>query len=86
MSSDQTHSKALENRAQANLATLNEHKCPICQEELIFEMKDKHHDFSLGLVTVLQCLRLAEENGYVPKLPTEWWVQVHLCYEHSFRM
>ncbi len=44
-----------------------------CQEELVFAMKDNYHDFSIGLSTILQCIALAEKEGYVPKLPDEWW-------------
>jgi len=47
-----------------------------CDELLVFALKDKHHEFSLGLSTVLKCLSIAEKEGYVPKLPYEWWVDV----------
>lgn len=50
--------------------------CDSCLEELVFAMKDKHHEFSLGLSTVLHCLSIAEREGYVPKLPPEWWWDV----------
>ena len=35
-----------------------------------------HHAFSLDLETVLQCLRFAEAEGAIPKLPTAWWRKV----------
>jgi hypothetical protein len=36
-------------------------------------MKDKQHEFSIGLRTILYCLTIAEKEGYVPKLPADWW-------------
>lgn len=47
-----------------------------CNEELFFEMKDSNHEFSLGLSIVLNCLSIAEEEGFVPALPKEWWIQI----------
>ncbi|WP_161564878.1 hypothetical protein [Pseudomonas aeruginosa] len=44
-----------------------------CHDELIFALQDKHHAFSLGLSTVLQCLKMAEHEGVVPELPEGWW-------------
>ena len=48
-------------------------ECENCCEELVFAMRDKYHEFSLGLSVVLHCLAVAEKEGYVPKLPMEWW-------------
>ena len=53
-----------------------ENQCPNCDEPLVFALKDKYHEFSMGLSTVLQLLLVAEEQGYVPKLPDEWVIQV----------
>ncbi|MEM5767942.1 MAG: hypothetical protein AAGU32_06595 [Bacillota bacterium] len=47
-----------------------------CLEELVFAMQDNHHTFSMGLSTVLSCLAIAEKEGYVPKLPYEWWASL----------
>lgn len=47
-----------------------------CQEELLFAMRDQEHDFSLGLSVVLNCLSIAEEEGFVPQLPDGWWEQL----------
>lgn len=44
-----------------------------CPEELVFAMQDTKHAFSLGLTTVLECLDIAEREGYVPPLPDDWW-------------
>lgn len=46
------------------------------KEELVFALQDKNHSFSLGLTTVLTCLSIAEKEGYVPELPSEWWCKI----------
>ncbi len=43
------------------------------EEYLFFELQDKDHTFMLGLSTVLECLRFAEEKGEVPELSASWW-------------
>ncbi|MGM0285733.1 MULTISPECIES: hypothetical protein [unclassified Enterococcus] len=50
--------------------------CEECSEELFFKMKDNYHEFSLSLSVVLNCLFIAEKEGYVPQLPDAWWVQI----------
>lgn len=54
--------------------------CEDCLEELVFAMKDKHHDFSIGLSTILYCLAIAEKEGYVPKISPDWWERVRSYY------
>ncbi|MDR2819018.1 MAG: XRE family transcriptional regulator [Desulfovibrio sp.] len=51
-----------------------------CADPLLFAMQDNFHQFSMGLFTILQCLRVAEENGHVPHLPEDWWVQLAVRY------
>ncbi len=66
-----------ENRAlQTDPDKAEQVNCLDCNEELAFAMRDKHHEFSIGLRTVLQCLRLAEQEGNVPPLPIEWWNKI----------
>ncbi|QCZ44822.1 hypothetical protein [Levilactobacillus brevis] len=50
--------------------------CEDCEEELLFLMCDQEHEFSLGLSVVLNCLSIAEEEGFVPQLPNDWWGQL----------
>lgn len=49
---------------------------PCCLEELVFAMRDNYHPFSMGLSTVLSCLAIAEKEGYIPRLPYEWWASL----------
>ena len=53
--------------------------CESCLEELVFAMKDNHHKFSIGLHTILYCLAIAEKEGSVPRIPSQWWDEVR-CY------
>ncbi len=71
------HEDILQNRATQNKK--EGHKeviCESCGEELVFGMKDQHREFSLGLRSVLECLKIAEQEGCVPQLPAQWWADV----------
>ncbi len=71
------HTKILANRAD-NISGKAPHEgCANCEEELFFAMQDNEHNFSLGLRTVLHCLKLAESNGNIPPLPSKWWISVN---------
>ncbi len=50
--------------------------CDNCFEEYLFALKDNTHEFSIGLISILQCLAFAENEGAVPELPSEWWLEV----------
>lgn len=52
--------------------TANDH----VYEQLVFAMKDKTHNFTIGLDTIIECLKIAEDEGCVPKLPERWWNEV----------
>lgn len=70
-----------------NLATLDDNSPPAsgadlsCDEYMVFAMQDKHHRFSLGLGTVLECLHAAEKEGAVPELPPQWWLTLSGRYQ-----
>ena len=68
-----------ENRAHLQNGSESSQDCTefeCCGEELVFAMQDTKHKFSLGLSTVLECLMIAEKEGYVPPLAAEWWYQI----------
>jgi hypothetical protein len=77
------HDAILNNQAQFDQARepANENHCERCGEPLLFALQDKEHQFSMGITTVLQCLRLAEEKGFVPKLDMQWWFDVKANYQ-----
>ena len=85
------YNRILENRASVCESEATETVCPACDELLVFAMRDAQHEFSIGLITILECVALAEKRGHVPRLPQEWWNQ--LCtrfptlaraYQHIF--
>jgi len=47
-----------------------------CDGVLLFAMQDNHHTFTMDLVTILQCVKMAEEEGGIPELPEDWWQEV----------
>ncbi|MCR6969996.1 hypothetical protein NS834_26225, partial [Pseudomonas aeruginosa] len=67
------HDDILNNRAELLQEQNGDDSGSLCHDELIFALQDKHHAFSLGLSTVLQCLKMAEHEGVVPELPEGWW-------------
>ena len=55
-------------------------ECDRCDETLIFAMRDKYHEFSIGLTQILHCLAIAQQEGYVPELPDQWWNDINGRY------
>ena len=51
-----------------------------CSEALLFKMKDRDHEFALPLSVVLNCLWVAEKEGYVPELSNKWWIAAKNAY------
>lgn len=70
------HTAILDNRAELDGTPPLETGAECCNQHLVFALQDKHHRFSLGLETVLQCLRAAEQEGAVPALPDAWWLAI----------
>ncbi len=70
------------NRAEVKDA--EETLCESCCERVVFHLKDKDHEFSMGLSTVWQCLAFAVKNGDLPKLPRRWVSMVDDIYGTSF--
>ncbi len=80
------HGYILSNRADlsADGDAVTNNACDCCDDPLLFAMRDNYHDFSIGLFTILNCLKLAEREGVVPKLPDEWWIDLHNQYRLNF--
>ncbi|WP_281687535.1 hypothetical protein [Pseudomonas citronellolis] len=74
------HDQILQNRARLSKTDgeMVENDC--CSGAVIFALQDRHHQFSLGLETVLECLRFAEGSGALPALPDDWWNSVRGRY------
>ena len=58
--------------------------CDRCFEQVVFALKDKDHEFSIGLITVLECLEFAISQGELPKLPRSWCSDVEAALGVSF--
>ncbi len=58
--------------------------CDRCFEQVVFALKDKDHEFSIGLTTVLECLEFAISQGELPKLPRSWCSDVEAALSVSF--
>jgi hypothetical protein len=48
---------------------------------VFFALRDKNHEFSMNLVTVLKILYFAEHEGFVPELPKEWKTKIDQRYD-----
>lgn len=49
-------------------------------ELLIFHLKVKDIESTMGLSDVLACLKFAESEGLVPEIPGDWWGRMHAFY------
>lgn len=60
------------NDHRANLESAEEIACENCCEAVIFHLRDKENEFTVGLSTVLECLMFAIESGDLPKISHGW--------------
>jgi hypothetical protein len=74
------HGERLNNRAYRTDEPPQEGNGQCCDNHLLFAMRDNHHEFTLGITTILECLFSAADHGAVPELPDEWWLQVMRHY------
>ena len=75
------HRERIANRARLSGDVQDNRTSDCCYNHLLFALKDKHHEFTLGLETVLSCLYAAEKQGVVPPLPVEWWNTIENAYK-----
>ena len=68
------------NDRRVSLEEAEEMVCNRCDERVIFHLRDKDHEFTMGLSTVLECLMFAVEQGDLPKLPLSWCTDVDYAY------
>ena len=48
--------------------------------DYIEDLIERENTFTMGLGDLLDCLRFAEKEGEVPKLPAEWWGRIWSMY------
>ena len=70
-----------ENRAKLNAPKADINNCDNCDNPVVFALKDNYHTFSLDLITVLKCLKMAEQENVIPELPGEWWNTIKITYK-----
>ncbi len=59
--------------------------CDNCFEHMVFMLRDsKQNEFSVGLITILQCLTYAVSTGDLPKLPLSWLANIDNVYGTAF--
>ena len=75
------HWARINNRAQWTNEPPQTSYCDSCSNHLLFAMRDYHHEFTLGITTLLECLMAAEDQGAVPVLPNDWWNAVISHYK-----
>lgn len=52
-----------------------------CSDPCLFHLRDSTHEFTVGLLDMLKCLKYAETNGYVPAIDNAWWNDVRTRFE-----
>lgn len=50
------------------------------EEVLLFHLRDSNHEFMIGLFDILECIEFAENSGFLPKIPLQWWLDVKTQY------
>lgn len=50
-------------------------------DPVLFEIPAKGQYFTIGVTDMLHCLKFAEDEGYVPKLPENWWADTAQKYD-----
>lgn len=74
-----------ENRATLDINPPAAEQADLSQDDyMVFAMQDKHHQFTLGLSTILECLHAAEQEGAVPALPESWWLALSTRYNLDY--
>lgn len=59
--------------------------CDNCFEHMVFFLRDsQNREFSLGLMTVLECVAFAISKGELPKLPNSWLYDIDHVYGTDF--
>ncbi len=53
---------------------------PDCEETVWFHMSVGDNEFRMGLGNMLECLMFAEDCGFIPNLPWDWWSKLPESY------
>lgn len=47
---------------------------------LYFHLNTSTDQITIGLSSVLECLKFAESEEYIPELPLPWWINLYGIY------
>ena len=47
---------------------------------LYFHLNTSTDQITIGLSSILQCLKFAESEEYIPELPLPWWINLYGIY------
>ncbi len=71
--------KTFENRA--NIKSYAEPECDNCGLPLVFALETATGgQFSVDIRSILQCLKIAEDEGFTPSIDVEWWNSIRNHY------
>jgi hypothetical protein len=54
--------------------------CDYCESRIMFELNNGEDSYALSMVSVLTCLKIAENNGAIPKIDAKWWKSLQPHY------
>ena len=79
-------SDTFNNRAKyTNEHECKTHNCEFCSEPIVFALaSEKGESFSVGLTTILNCLKIAQEQGHIPKIAPSFWMQMANSYNIEY--
>ncbi|MCL1999723.1 MAG: hypothetical protein FWG65_13270 [Turicibacter sp.] len=75
-----------EKRAEFTPNSQTQQECEICDEPIIFALATKNgENFSVGLTTILKCLKTAENEFHIPPIDSEFWLAIRNDYKLDLR-
>ena len=56
--------------------------CDHCNNPLVFELSNDADQYAVNIETILKCLELAEQQGAIPKINSDWWTKISRRYNN----
>lgn len=54
--------------------------CDHCDNPLVFELSNGVDQYAVSIEAILKCLEIAEQQGAVPKIGSDWWLHIKRNY------
>ena len=60
--------------------------CECCYDRIVFALSSNDAHFTVGISTILECLSVAEKEGAIPPIGSDWWIGVKngICCKDDF--